>query len=77
MVINKVGMKMFEQRVHDSSKGDLFAYDEVYRLDNVRFNSPEPCRSPISYPGWIFGKKRRTVGLQGFWFEKTRRFFRR
>ena len=35
-------MKMFEQRVHDGGRGDLFAYDEVYRLENVRFNSPEP-----------------------------------
>ncbi|MFC2155800.1 RHS repeat domain-containing protein [Acidobacteriota bacterium] len=35
-------MKTFEQRVHDSNKGDIFSYDEVYRLKNIKFNSSEP-----------------------------------
>ncbi|MFC2155802.1 RHS repeat-associated core domain-containing protein [Acidobacteriota bacterium] len=39
---NKVNMKTFEQRVHDSNNGDIFSYDEVYRLKNIKFNSPEP-----------------------------------
>ena len=39
---NKVHMKMFEQRGHDSEKGDVFNYDEMLRLTNVKFNSPEP-----------------------------------
>ncbi|MCK4760683.1 MAG: hypothetical protein KAW12_00690, partial [Candidatus Aminicenantes bacterium] len=39
---NKVNMRMYEQRVHDSNRGDLFAYDEVYRLKNIKFNSPDP-----------------------------------
>ncbi|MCX6580465.1 MAG: hypothetical protein NT166_09800 [Candidatus Aminicenantes bacterium] len=39
---NRVGMKMFEQRVHDGNKGDAFSYDGVYRLTGVKFNSPEP-----------------------------------
>ncbi|MCK5019542.1 MAG: RHS repeat-associated core domain-containing protein, partial [Candidatus Peribacteraceae bacterium] len=40
---NKVNMKTFEQRVHDNNKGDIFSYDEVYRLKNIKFNSPEPA----------------------------------
>ncbi len=40
---NRVGMKMFEQRGHDNNKGDAYAYDEVYRLTGVKFNSPEPA----------------------------------
>jgi RHS repeat-associated protein len=39
---NKVHMKMYEQRGHDSDKGDVFAYDEFRRLTGVKFNSPEP-----------------------------------
>ncbi len=39
---NKVHMKKYEQRGHDSNKGDVFAYDEIYRLSSVKFNSPEP-----------------------------------
>jgi RHS repeat-associated protein len=34
-------MKMYEQRGHDSDKGDVFGYDEIYRLKHVKFNSPE------------------------------------
>ena len=33
-------MKMYEQRGHDSNKGDVFAYDAIYRLTGVKFNSP-------------------------------------
>jgi len=40
---NRVGMKMFEQRGHDNNKGDAYAYDAVYRLTGVKFNSPEPA----------------------------------
>jgi RHS repeat-associated protein len=40
---NKVNMKTFEQRVHDTNLGDIFAYDEVNRLKNIKFNSPEPA----------------------------------
>jgi RHS repeat-associated protein len=39
---NKVNMKTFEQRIHDSGKGDVFGYDDVYRLTNVKFNAPDP-----------------------------------
>jgi len=39
---NNVHMKKYEQRVHDSNKGDVFAYDEIYRLIGMKFNSPEP-----------------------------------
>jgi len=39
---NKVNMRTFEQRVHEAGKGDMFSYDDVYRLKNVRFNSTEP-----------------------------------
>jgi YD repeat-containing protein len=39
---NKVHMKTFEQRLHDSGKGDVYGYDEVYRLTNVKFNVPDP-----------------------------------
>jgi YD repeat-containing protein len=33
---------MFEQRGHDSGKGDVYGYDDVYRLTNVKFNVPDP-----------------------------------
>jgi len=36
-------MKKYEQRGHDSNKGDVFSYDEIYRLTGVKFNSPEPA----------------------------------
>jgi RHS repeat-associated protein len=35
-------MTNFEQRMHDNNKGDLFSYDELNRLTNIKFNSPEP-----------------------------------
>ena len=40
---NKVHMKTFEQRGHDNDKGDVFGYDDVYRLTNVKFNAPDPA----------------------------------
>ncbi|MCK4764789.1 MAG: hypothetical protein KAW12_21505, partial [Candidatus Aminicenantes bacterium] len=40
---NKVNLKTYEQRAHESNKGDIFSYDEVYRLKNIKFNSPEPA----------------------------------
>jgi RHS repeat-associated protein len=40
---NLVHMKTYEQRGHDSNKGDIFAYDGIYRLTGVKFNSPEPA----------------------------------
>jgi YD repeat-containing protein len=40
---NNVHMKKYEQRVHDSNKGDIFAYDGIYRLTGLKFNSPEPA----------------------------------
>jgi RHS repeat-associated protein len=39
---NLVHMKTYEQRGHDSNKGDIFAYDGIYRLTGLKFNSPEP-----------------------------------
>ncbi|MCP4231555.1 MAG: RHS repeat protein, partial [bacterium] len=36
---NKVHMKMYEQRGHDSDKGDVYKYDEFHRLTGVKFNS--------------------------------------
>jgi hypothetical protein len=47
---NKVHMKTFEQRLHNSGKGNVYGYDDVYRLTNVKFNVPDPCRSPKIYP---------------------------
>jgi RHS repeat-associated protein len=40
---NKVHMKTYEQRGHDSNKGDIFAYDGIYRLTGIKFNSPQPA----------------------------------
>jgi len=45
---NRVNMKTFEQRIHDGGKGDVFGYDEMYHLNNVKFNSPEPQNSGTS-----------------------------
>jgi RHS repeat-associated protein len=39
---NKVQMKTFEQRLHDSGKGNVMAYDDIYRLTNMKFNAPDP-----------------------------------
>jgi RHS repeat-associated protein len=41
-VYNKVHMKTFEQRLHDSGKGNVMAYDDIYRLTNMKFNAPDP-----------------------------------
>jgi RHS repeat-associated protein len=43
MVFNilEIRDKMFEQRGHDGNKGDVFGYDEVRRLTNMKFNVPE------------------------------------
>ncbi len=45
---NNVHMKTFEQRGHDSDKGDVFGYDEIYRLKHAKFNSPEPTNPETS-----------------------------
>ncbi|UCH95188.1 MAG: hypothetical protein JSV88_33770 [Candidatus Aminicenantes bacterium] len=39
---NKVHMKMYEQRLHDSGKGNVMRYDALYRLTNMKFNVPDP-----------------------------------
>jgi YD repeat-containing protein len=39
---NKVHMKTYEQRLHDSGKGNVMAYDDIYRLTNMKFNAPDP-----------------------------------
>jgi RHS repeat-associated protein len=39
---NKVHMKTYEQRLHESGKGNVMAYDELYRLTNMKFNVPDP-----------------------------------
>jgi YD repeat-containing protein len=38
---NKVHMKTYEQRLHDSGKCNVMAYDELYRLTNMKFNVPD------------------------------------
>ena len=35
-------MKTYEQRLHDSGKGNVMGYDELYRLTNLKFNVPDP-----------------------------------
>ncbi|MGD2093343.1 MAG: DUF6531 domain-containing protein, partial [Candidatus Aminicenantes bacterium] len=37
---NKVHMKTYEQRLHDSGKGNVMSYDDLYRLTNMKFNVP-------------------------------------
>ncbi|NIM11253.1 MAG: hypothetical protein GTO45_04610 [Candidatus Aminicenantes bacterium] len=39
---NNVHMKTYEQRGHNDNRGDVFGYDDVYRLTNVKFNVPDP-----------------------------------
>jgi RHS repeat-associated protein len=39
---NKVHMKMYEQRGPDSDKGDIYGYDEIYRLKNITFDADAP-----------------------------------
>ncbi|UCH95186.1 MAG: hypothetical protein JSV88_33760, partial [Candidatus Aminicenantes bacterium] len=38
MGYNKIHMKMYEQRLHDSGKGNVMRYDALYRLTNMKFN---------------------------------------
>jgi RHS repeat-associated protein len=35
-------MKTYEQRLHDSGKGNVMSYDDLYRLTNMKFNVPDP-----------------------------------
>jgi len=49
-------MKKYEQRVHDGNKGDVFAYDGIYRLTGVKFNSPQPTD-----PGTEQFEKQKTI----------------
>ena len=41
---------MFEQRGHDSDKGDVYKYDEMLRLTSVKFNSTDPQNHTDSTP---------------------------
>jgi RHS repeat-associated protein len=55
---NKVHMKTYEQRLHDSGKGNVMAYDELYRLTNLKFNVPDP-----TLPNPTVFEKEKTVTL--------------
>jgi RHS repeat-associated protein len=55
---NKVHMKTYEQRMHDSGKGNVMAYDELYRLTNMKFNVPDPA-----LPNPTVFEKEKTVTL--------------
>ncbi len=48
---NNVGMKTYEQRNHDSGKGDVYAYDGVSRLTGVTFDAPDPTAADIPDTG--------------------------
>ncbi len=39
---NKTHMKTYEQRGHNNNAGDVYTYDDVYRLTNVKINVPDP-----------------------------------
>jgi RHS repeat-associated protein len=39
---NKVNLKNYEQRLHDASKGDVYAYDALNRIKNIKFDAPDP-----------------------------------
>jgi RHS repeat-associated protein len=39
---NKVNLKNYEQRLHDASKGDVYAYDAINRIKNIKFDAPDP-----------------------------------
>jgi RHS repeat-associated protein len=39
---NNVHMKTYEQRGHENNAGDVYTYDDVYRLTNVKINVPDP-----------------------------------
>ncbi len=50
MGYNKVHMKTYEQRLHDNGKGNVMAYDDLYRLTNMKFNVPDPTvENPTSF----------------------------
>jgi YD repeat-containing protein len=43
-------MKTYEQRLHESGKGNVMSYDELYRLTNMKFNVPDPTiENPTSF----------------------------
>ncbi len=48
---NNVGMKTYEQRNHDSGKGDVYAYDGVSRLTGITFDAPDPTAAEIPDTG--------------------------
>jgi RHS repeat-associated protein len=39
---NKVNLKNYEQRIHDGSKGDVYAYDAINRIKNIKFDAADP-----------------------------------
>ena len=39
---NKVNLKNYEQRIHDASKGDVYAYDAINRIKNIKFDAADP-----------------------------------
>jgi YD repeat-containing protein len=39
---NKTHMKTYEMRGHNNNAGDVYIYDDVYRLTNVKINVPDP-----------------------------------
>jgi RHS repeat-associated protein len=39
---NKIHFKNYEQRLHNTGKADMFSYDSLYRLKNVKFGVPDP-----------------------------------
>jgi RHS repeat-associated protein len=39
---NKTHMKTYEMRGHNNNAGDVYTYDDVYRLTNVKINVPDP-----------------------------------
>jgi RHS repeat-associated protein len=39
---NKVNLKNYEQRLHDASKGDVYAYDAINRIKNIKFDAADP-----------------------------------
>ncbi|MCJ7484236.1 MAG: hypothetical protein MUO31_14880 [Thermodesulfovibrionales bacterium] len=41
---NKVNLKNYEHRLHDTGKGDIYAYDAVNRLTEARINCADPLQ---------------------------------
>jgi RHS repeat-associated protein len=39
---NKVNLKNYEQRLHDANKGDVYAYDAINRIKNIKFDAADP-----------------------------------